>query len=81
MAKLTAADRRALPASDFAGPDRSYPMPDASHAKFAEQMAAAHASPAVKARVDAKAAQVLGKSQNPDNHLPPSTRHKGRGFA
>lgn len=36
MARLSAADRRALPASDFADPkDRAYPVPDASHARAA----------------------------------------------
>lgn len=32
MAKLDAKERNALPKSDFAGPDRSYPIPDRSHA-------------------------------------------------
>lgn len=35
MARLTSGDRKALPATDFAGPDRSYPVPDASHARNA----------------------------------------------
>jgi len=35
MAKLTAAQRKALPAKDFAGPDRSFPIPDRKHAKAA----------------------------------------------
>lgn len=35
MAKLTAAERKKLPASKFAGPDRSYPIPDKSHARNA----------------------------------------------
>lgn len=36
MARLTVADRRALPASDFADPaNRAYPVPDASHARDA----------------------------------------------
>lgn len=67
MARLNAADRKALPKSDFAGPDRSYPVPDASHA----QNAKARASQAVnegrmsrreEARIDAKADRVMGKS-------------------
>lgn len=32
MARLTAAARRAIPTKDFAGPDRSYPIEDRSHA-------------------------------------------------
>lgn len=70
MARLTARTRKALPAKDFAGPDRSYPMPDKAHARDAKAMAARFASPAVKQRVDAKADRMLGKS-------PP---RKGRGL-
>ena len=33
--KLTAAKRRAIPGKEFAGPDRSYPIEDASHARNA----------------------------------------------
>jgi hypothetical protein len=39
MAKLTAARRNRLPKSAFAGPGRSYPVPDRSHAIFAKAMA------------------------------------------
>lgn len=35
MAKLSAAARRALPDSAFAGPDRTFPIPDANHARAA----------------------------------------------
>lgn len=35
MAKLTTSARNALPDSVFAGPDRSYPIPDRSHAQNA----------------------------------------------
>jgi hypothetical protein len=35
MAKLTAKARKAIPAKDFAGPDRSYPIEDKSHARNA----------------------------------------------
>ncbi len=35
MARLTGSERKALPASDFAGPDRSYPVNDKSHARNA----------------------------------------------
>lgn len=53
MAKLHAAERNALPAKDFAGPDRSYPIPDASHARNALARASQHASPEVLARIRA----------------------------
>ena len=35
MAKLTAKTRNAIPGKDFAGPDRSYPIEDKSHARNA----------------------------------------------
>lgn len=35
MAKLTAAARNRIPAKDFAGPKRSYPIEDKSHARNA----------------------------------------------
>lgn len=35
MAKLTAAARKRIPTSEFAGPDRSYPIQDRSHARNA----------------------------------------------
>lgn len=61
MGRLTAKTRKALPTSDFAGPGRSYPVQDKAHARDAKAMAARFASPAVKAKVDAKADRVLGK--------------------
>lgn len=54
MAKLTAKKRNALPASTFAGPDRSYPIPDASHARNALARASQHAGSALKAKIRAK---------------------------
>lgn len=67
MAKLTTAKRKKLPASEFAGPDKSYPVPDKAHAANAKARATQMAkkgkiSPAAKAKVDAKANKVLGKS-------------------
>lgn len=35
MSKLSAGQRKALPQQDFAGPGRSYPIPDANHARAA----------------------------------------------
>jgi hypothetical protein len=60
MAKLTQSKRDALPSKTFAGPDRSYPVNDANHARLAKAMASRFASPAVKAEVDRKANKVLG---------------------
>jgi len=62
MAKLTTKARNALPDSAFAGPGRSYPVEDKAHARNAKARAAQFASPALKARVDAKANKVLGKT-------------------
>ncbi len=39
MAKLNAAQRNALPTSQFAGPNRSYPIEDDSHAANAKARA------------------------------------------
>ena len=51
MAKLTTAERKAIPSKDFAGPDRSYPINDASHARNALARVSQHGTPALKARV------------------------------
>ena len=68
MAKLTAKARKALPKSAFAGPNRSYPVPDASHAANAKARAsqavkAGRMSPATEKKIDAKANKVLGKGK------------------
>ena len=60
MAKLTTKQRNALPASAFAGPNRSYPVNDKAHARNAKARASQFASPALKAKVDAKADRKLG---------------------
>ena len=51
MAKLTAAKRKAIPSKDFAGPDRSYPINDASHARNALARVSQHGTPTLQARV------------------------------
>lgn len=51
--KLTAKSRNAIPAKDFAGPDRSYPVEDENHARNALARVA-NKSPALKAKVRAK---------------------------
>ena len=53
MARLTTARRKALPAKAFAGPYRSYPIPDASHGRNALARVSQHGSPSTKARVRA----------------------------
>lgn len=66
MAKLTTKARNKLPAKAFAGPDRSYPVPDKSHARNAKARAsqavnAGRMSKSTEAKIDAKANRVLGK--------------------
>lgn len=66
MTKLSTARRKALPASDFAGPGRSFPVEDANHARAALRDAphAYHAgsiSLAEEKRIVARAKRVLGK--------------------
>ena len=66
MAKLTAAKRNKIPASKFAGPDRSYPVQDRSHAANAkaratQQVKAGKLAPSTAAKIKAKANKVLGK--------------------
>ena len=65
MAYLTTAHRAKLKGSQFAGPDRSYPVPDKSHAANAKARATqmvrkGYLTVAEKARIDAKANRVLG---------------------
>jgi hypothetical protein len=59
MAKLTAAQRKKLPDSAFAGPGRSYPVNDAAHARAAKSRAAQFASPSLEKKIDARADKVL----------------------
>jgi hypothetical protein len=54
MAKLTAAGRNKLATSQFAGPDRSYPVNDLSHAKNALSRVSEFGTAELKAQVRAK---------------------------
>ena len=73
MGKLTAAQRKKIPKSQMGLPGKatkkggavsgSYPMPDKAHARAAKSFAARYASPAQRARIDAKANKMLGKSK------------------
>lgn len=53
MAKLKAKTRNALPDSDFAGPDRSFPINDPAHARNALARASQF-HPELKAKIRAK---------------------------
>lgn len=64
MTKLTARARKLLPSSEFAGPNRSYPVNDRAHAVAAKSRAtqavkAGRMSPATAAKIDAKANRKL----------------------
>lgn len=68
MAKLNAARRNALPAKDFAGPGRSYPVNDKPHARDAKARASemynkGSMSAHEKAVIDSAADRVLGKKK------------------
>jgi hypothetical protein len=68
MAKLTSTKRNALPAGKFAGPGRTYPVPDANHAanaksRASQQLSAGNISASTKAKIDAKANKVIGKGK------------------
>lgn len=53
MARLTAARRRALPASDFAGGKGHYPIEDRNHAKAALSRVSEYGDAELKAKVRA----------------------------
>ncbi len=66
MAELSSKARNKLPASQFAGPDRSYPIPDKSHAGNAKARAKQMLrrgviSESQYAKIVAKANKKLGK--------------------
>jgi hypothetical protein len=69
MAKLSKARRAAMPAKDFAGPGRSYPIPDKKHVAIAAGLAAMHgASSAVKSKIKTIATRKFG-SHRSDSHI------------
>ncbi len=53
MAKLTASTRNRLPTKTFAGPDRSYPINDMSHARNALARVSEFGTSELKSRVRA----------------------------
>ena len=53
MAKLTKGQRDRLSSKSFAGPDRSYPIQNPSHARNALSRVAQHGSEELQARVRA----------------------------
>lgn len=68
MGKLTTKARKELPASKFAGPGRSYPVPDKSHAANAkaratQQVAKGNLAPSTAAKIKARANAVLKRGK------------------
>ncbi len=66
MSKLTTAERKQIPTSEFAGPNRSYPVMDRSHAANAKARATqmvkrGKLSSSAAAQIRRKANAVLGK--------------------
>lgn len=66
MGKLDAAERRAIPTKEFAGPDRSYPVNDRDHAVAAksrakEMLNKGHISQSEYDKICAKADRKLAK--------------------
>lgn len=62
MAKLSTAERNALPSSEFAEPSlRKYPINDKAHARNAKSRASQFAGSKLKAKVDKMADKKLGK--------------------
>jgi hypothetical protein len=64
MSKLDAADRKAMPKGEFAGPGKSFPVNDATHARMAISGAtrsehAGNISSSEEAKIKAKARQKL----------------------
>ena len=69
MAKLTTKARKKLPDSAFAGPGRSYPVQDKSHAVNAKSRAtqmvkAGKLSKSAEKKIDKKANKVLAKKKS-----------------
>jgi len=70
MSKLTTAKRKKIPKKEFGLPgERKYPMEDKAHARNAKARASqmekkGKLSPSSKAKIDAKANRVLGKSKS-----------------
>lgn len=62
MARLTAAQRRNLPSSVFAGPGRSFPIPDKGHARAALGRLK-NAPPSARPAIRAKAQRMLRKGK------------------
>lgn len=80
MAVLSAADRKAMPAKDFAGPGRSFPMQDSSHQRAAISGATrsehvGNISSSAEAAIKAKARAKLGDKGGEDHKAAVAKMH------
>lgn len=78
--KLTSAKRKKMPKSSFAGPGRSFPISDKTHARLAISGAtrserAGNISASTAASIKAKARAKLGKQH--EKTMKNGTRHNG----
>ena len=67
--KLTAKARTAMPKSKFAGPGKSFPVEDKTHARLAKSGASraehvGNISKSTEGKIDAKADKVLGEHEH-----------------
>lgn len=76
MARLKAAQRRALPGSTFAGPHRSFPIPDEGHAKAALALIG-HAPAAARPKIRARAEAMLHGKRDGAAHEPRKLEEHG----
>lgn len=60
MSRLSLHERAKLPRSTFAGPHRSFPIPDKNHARAALALIG-HAAPADRAKIRARARAMLAR--------------------
>lgn len=64
MSRLNAAERKAIPTGQFAGPDRSFPIPDVNHARAALSMARYASDPdEIRQKVLARYPQIDAKKK------------------
>jgi hypothetical protein len=74
MARLKAAQRRALPDSTFAGPGRSFPIPDKAHAHAALGLIG-HAPPSARPKIRARAEAMLHHGEHMEHHREKHAHH------
>jgi hypothetical protein len=82
--KLTAADRKAMPKKEFAGPGRSFPIGDKTHARLAISGAtrserAGNISEGTADKIKAKARAKLGEGRGGNHEPKGNSRHFARG--